>query len=78
MARIGIPRPDQTSDRARRTLEHLQSAFGTIPNIFAAMALSPNLLDGVLRIDGATTSELPAAYRELAYIRTSAINGCEY
>lgn len=78
MAHVTLPSADQAPVESRALLQELLAAFKRIPNIFAAMAHSPQLLEGILKVDAATTAALPAVYRELAYIRTSAINGCEY
>ena len=64
----------------RETLEGLTKQFGKIPNIFATMAHRPNVLKNFLPFYGAVMDEgtVEARYKELAYLKTSLLNGCEY
>jgi len=51
-----------------------------VPNIFAAMAHRPAVLNTFLPLYKAAINEgtVEAKYKELAYLRTSMVNGCEY
>jgi alkylhydroperoxidase family enzyme len=54
--------------------------FGKMPNIFGLMAHRPDVLAKFLPfysavIEGGTVE---ARYKELAYLKTALINGCEY
>jgi len=64
----------------RETLEGLTKQFGKIPNIFATMAHRPKVLKNFLPFYGAVMDEgtVEARYKELAYLKTSLLNGCEY
>jgi alkylhydroperoxidase family enzyme len=58
----------------------LSKKFGKIPNIFGLMAHWPDVLGKFLPLysavmDGGTVEP---RYKELAYLKTALINGCEY
>jgi alkylhydroperoxidase family enzyme len=78
MAHVKVLANEEAGPEAGRTLEQLARALGTVPSIFRVMAHVPDLLDGVLRIDRATTRSLPKQYRELAYLTASLLNQCAY
>jgi alkylhydroperoxidase family enzyme len=71
---------EKSAPELRETLEGLTKQFGKIPNIFAAMAHRPNVLKNFLPLYGAIIDEgtVEARYKDLAYLKTSLINGCEY
>ncbi len=54
--------------------------FGKMPNFFGMMAHRPNVLKNFLPFYAAVLNEgtVEARYKELAYLKTSLINGCEY
>jgi alkylhydroperoxidase family enzyme len=54
--------------------------FGKMPNFFGMMAHRPNVLKNFLPFYTAVLGEgtVEARYKELAYLKTSLINGCEY
>lgn len=58
----------------------LTQKFSRMPNIFATMAHRPNVLKNFLPLYAAIINEgtVEARYKELAYLKTSLINGCEY
>jgi len=51
-----------------------------MPAIFGLMAHRPNVLKNFLPLFGAIMNEgaVEARYKELAYLKTSLLNGCEY
>jgi len=51
-----------------------------MPNIFGVMAQRPNVLQHFMPLYGAIMNEgtVDARYKELAYLKTSLVNGCEY
>ena len=71
---------DTASGDVRPIFEDLTKAFGRVPNIFGVMAHRPNVLKNVLALYGAIVREgtVEAKYKELAYLKTSMVNGCEY
>lgn len=54
--------------------------FGLVPGIFGVMAHRPGALLGMVGINTAVMEKgsIEPRYRELAYLKTSLINGCEY
>jgi len=71
---------EQASPELQVTFEKLAARAGKVPNIFAAMAHRPAVLNTFLPLYKAVMSEgtLDARYKELAYLRASMVNGCEY
>ena len=69
---------DQASEAAKSLFQPLQSALGMVPNIFRTMAHAPNVLGALLNLNKAVQQELPAKFRELAYLKTSLLNDCGY
>ena len=56
----------------------IKSAFKMVPNIFRTMGHAPGVLEATLTFDQAIHHDLDAKLRELAYIKTSKINHCNY
>jgi alkylhydroperoxidase family enzyme len=60
-------------------LERFAKALGRIPNIFKAMAHAPVFLQKFMEFDGAMRStKLDRKLRELAYLKASQVNHCQY
>ncbi len=66
------------SEAAKNLFQPLQSALGMVPNIFRTMAHAPDVLGALLNLNKAIQQELPAKFRELAYLKTSLLNDCGY
>ncbi len=57
----------------------MEKKLGAVPNVFRAMAHSPELFEGFLALNGALSkTQLDGKLRELAYIKTSELNDCDY
>ena len=69
---------DQASEAAKNLFQPLQSALGMVPNIFRTMAHAPDVLGALLNLNEAIQQELPAKFRELAYLKSSMLNDCGY
>ena len=71
---------EQASPEVKDTFEKLAARGGKVPNIFAAMAHRPAVLNAFLPLYKAVVNEgtVEAKYKELAYLRASTVNGCEY
>lgn len=65
-------------EKLQKVLGALKKKYGQIPNIFATMAHQPDVLLGVVTLNGGLQNDLPATLRELAYFKTSQLNGCDY
>ncbi|MGH9679812.1 MAG: carboxymuconolactone decarboxylase family protein [Candidatus Acidiferrales bacterium] len=71
---------EQAAPEVHETFEKLAARGGKVPNIFAAMAHRPAVLNAFLPLYKAIVNEgsVEAKYKELAYLRASMVNGCEY
>ena len=73
------PLVDAQAPDASKTLFHqIQSQFGMVPNIFRTMGHAPEVLRATLALEQAITRDLAPKLRELAYLKTSQLNGCHY
>ena len=54
--------------------------FGSMPNFFGALAHRPDVLKSFLDVYGAITGKgtVEPRFKELAYLKTSITNGCQY
>ena len=68
----------QATDPAKGVFQNLQKAMGVVPNIFRTMGHAPEVLQATLGLNSAIQRELPPRLRELAYVKTSELNGCNY
>ena len=80
---MGIVNPltkEQAAPELQETFEKLAARAGKVPNIFAAMAHRPEVLAKFLPFYKAVINEgtIEDKYKELAYLRASMVNGCEY
>ncbi len=79
MAVVSYVANDQAVDKIRSLFEGIEQKGRQVPNVLRAMAHSPGLLQGFLAINAALgRTELDGKLRELAYIKTSELNGCDY
>jgi len=71
---------DQAAADVQPIFERLTKAFGNMPAFFATMARSPEALTHFMPLYGAVINKglVEAKYKELAYLKTALINGCEY
>lgn len=73
------PLSDQeASPQAKSLFDKIQGAFKMVPNIFRTLGYAPSVLEATLAFDRAIHGDLDAKLRELAYIKTSKINNCNY
>ena len=68
----------QASDVAKSLFQGIQAKFGMVPNIFRTMGHAPEVLQHTLGMNQAIQKDLDAKLRELAYLKTSQLNGCHY
>ena len=71
---------EKAAPEARESFDALSKRFGKMPNFFATMAHRPEVLKAFLPFYGAVINEgtVEPRYKELAYLKTSLLNGCEY
>jgi alkylhydroperoxidase family enzyme len=75
------PLPSEKAPVAVKPIyDDLAKKFGRVPNIFAVMAHRPAVLKNFLPLYGSIMNEgtVEPRYKELAYLKTSLLNGCEY
>jgi alkylhydroperoxidase family enzyme len=74
-----VPR-EKASENLKAVYDDLSKAFGRVPNIFGVMAHRAEGLKAFLPLYGAIMREgtVEPRYKELAYLKTSLLNGCEY
>jgi len=69
---------DQIPADAKPITDAINNKLGSVLNIFRTLAHVPKVLEGVTTLDSGIQGDLPANLRELAYVRTSALNKCDY
>ena len=71
---------EKAPPEAHAAFDGLAQKFGKIPNIFGNMAHRPDVLAKFLPLYGAIMEggNIEPRYKELAYLKTSLLNGCEY
>ena len=80
MAVIDTIPKDKAPDDLKAVYDDLTKTFGRVPNIFAVMAHRPGALKAFLPLYAAVMSggTVEPKYKELAYLKISLLNGCEY
>ncbi len=80
MAVVNSVPHDKAADEIRPIYADLDKRFGRVPNIFGAMAHRPEVLQHFLPLYGAimTKGTVEPKLKELAYLKASLVNGCEY
>ena len=80
MSRIAIPATIADAPAASRPLlEAVAKQLGSVPNMFRAIATSPQALEGHLGLFGALSrGTLPPATRERIALAVAEVNGCSY
>lgn len=71
---------EKASAEVKPIYQSMQEKFGRMPNFFGMLAHKPEVLKNFLPLYAAITGPgaLEQKYKELAYLKTSMINGCEY
>jgi uncharacterized peroxidase-related enzyme len=79
MAVVSYVANDQAADKIRPIFEGIEKKGGEVPNVLRAMAHSPEMLEGFLAINATLPkTRLDGKLRELAYIKASQLNSCDY
>lgn len=63
---------------SRPILKAIEEKFGQSLNLFSTLAYQPDVLGGTTQINDGIRKDLPEKLRELAYYKSSQVNGCEY
>ncbi|MEO8269372.1 MAG: carboxymuconolactone decarboxylase family protein [Aureliella sp.] len=64
--------------KSQPILTAIEEKFGRALNIFSTLAYQPDVLGGTTQINDGIQHDLPEKFRELAYFKSSQVNGCEY
>ena len=80
---MGVVNPltkEQAAPDVHDIFDKLSARSGKVPNIFAVMAHRPAVLNTFLPAYAAIVNQgtVEAKYKELAYLRASMVNACEY
>jgi uncharacterized peroxidase-related enzyme len=79
MALVSTLSKDEAAEKVRPILEGMERKLGAVPSVFAVMAHSPELLETFLGLNSALgKTKLDGKLRELAYVKASELNGCDY
>jgi alkylhydroperoxidase family enzyme len=68
----------QASETAKGIFQTLQAKMGKVLNIFRTMGHAPESLQATLSFNQAIQKELDPKLRELAYLKTTQVNKCNY
>ena len=80
---MGVVNPltrEQAAPEVQEVFDKIAERTGKVPNMFAAMAHRPDVLKAFLPLYKMIINQgtVEAKYKELAYLRASMVNGCEY
>ncbi|MGY6026402.1 carboxymuconolactone decarboxylase family protein [Streptomyces spinosirectus] len=78
MSRLNVPSPSDVPDGAKGILDNIGAQFGFVPNMFAALASNPTVLDVVMTLQGTLSRVLDAKTRHTIALAVSQANGCDY
>jgi alkylhydroperoxidase family enzyme len=80
MAVVNTVPKDKVTEDVRPIYDDLTKRFGRVPNIFGMMAHRPEVLKHFLPLYGVimTQGTVEPKLKELAYLKVSLVNGCEY
>jgi uncharacterized peroxidase-related enzyme len=79
MGHVSYVQKEQAAEAIRPIYDDVEKKTGTMLNFFKAMAHNPTLLQAFLGLNGALSkTKLPHKLRELAYLKASVTNGCDY
>jgi len=78
MARIAIPTKDDYTDKTKPTLERYEKNLGIVPNFFALISRSPDVLGAEANMHAVLGKSLGHDTRERIHIMTAEANGCDY
>jgi hypothetical protein len=80
MAVVNPVPKEKAAAEVQEVFANLTKKFGFMPNFFGIMAHRPAVLKNFLPLYASVTGEgtVEPKYKELAYLKTSMVNGCEY
>ena len=79
MALVSYVSNQEAPEKLKPVFEGMEKKIGAVPNVFRAMAHAPEMLEAFLTLNSTLPkTKLMGTLRELAYIKTSELNGCDY
>ena len=79
MALVSYITNQEAGDKVKAVFEGMEKKIGAVPNVFRAMAHNPEMLEAFLALNATLPkTKLDGKLRELAYIKTSELNDCDY
>ncbi len=79
MAEVSYLSKEQVDESIRPTFEGIEKKLGAVGNMLRELAHSPDLFQAFLTLNGALGKmKLAPKLRELAYLKASTVNSCEY
>jgi uncharacterized peroxidase-related enzyme len=79
MALVSYVTNEEAADKVKTVFEGIEKKAGAVPNVLRVMAHSPEMLEAFLALNATLPrTKLDGKLRELAYIKTSELNGCDY
>ena len=78
MSRIRIPTKDESPAASLPILNEIERKFGTIPNLFRLLGLSPHGLKSYAGLTAALGLTFDPKIREQIAIAVAQVNGCDY
>ncbi len=79
MAMVSYVTNQDAGEKVRTVFEGMEKKIGAVPNVFRVMAHSPEMLEAFLALNATLPkTKLDGKLRELAYIKTSELNACDY
>jgi uncharacterized peroxidase-related enzyme len=79
MAIVSYISNQDAAEKVKPVFEGMQKKLGAVPNVFRAMAHNPDMLEAFLALNATLPrTQLNGKLRELAYIKTSELNECDY
>ena len=79
MALVSYVSNQEAAEKIKPVFEGMEKKIGAVPNVFRAMAHNPEMLEAFLALNATLPkTKLDGKLRELAYIKTSELNGCDY
>ncbi|QZT37024.1 carboxymuconolactone decarboxylase family protein [Halosquirtibacter xylanolyticus] len=79
MGRVIVPTKDQVDDRAKEIFNSLENQIGMLPNLYATIGYSPDVLEGYLKYSSVVgASSFNKKEIESVKLAVAQVNGCEY
>jgi uncharacterized peroxidase-related enzyme len=79
MALVSLITNQEAAEKIKPVFEGFAKKLGVVPNVFRAMAHNPEMLEAFLALNATLPrTKLEGKLRELAYIKTSELNACDY